>query len=155
VRAADATSTSAASPPRTLTITSISDSDGDGVIDSEDNCPVDANPDQRNSDDDQLGDACDADDDNDGVPDDSDACRLIAPVSGKDADGDGCPDTRERLATIIEALPINTGQRQSLLAKLQGKLTPFANHVEAQRGKALTDEQADLLIDYASNVLPP
>lgn len=35
------------------------DEDGDGVIDSEDNCPSDANPNQEDCDEDGAGDACD------------------------------------------------------------------------------------------------
>lgn len=35
------------------------DTDGDGVPDVEDNCPVDANPDQEDADEDGLGDVCD------------------------------------------------------------------------------------------------
>ena len=60
----------------TALITPEKDSDGDGVPDSIDNCPTIANPDQRNTDGDAKGDACDEDDDNDGVPDDRDAFPL-------------------------------------------------------------------------------
>jgi hypothetical protein len=45
------------------------DSDEDGVEDAIDNCPVDANPDQLDTDGDTEGNACDTDDDNDGVSD--------------------------------------------------------------------------------------
>ena len=49
------------------------DDDGDFIPDSQDNCPNDANPDQRNSDGAaDGGDACDPDDDNDGILDDGD-----------------------------------------------------------------------------------
>lgn len=57
-----------------------SDSDGDGVIDSADNCPMDINPLQENSDGAfetiKRGDACDEDDDNDDVLDTVDNCQF-------------------------------------------------------------------------------
>jgi hypothetical protein len=70
------------------------DDDGDGVLDSEDNCPDTANPDQNDSDEDGLGDVCDNcidisnpdqnDTDGDGMGDDCDDCT--------DSDGDGFGD---------------------------------------------------------------
>ncbi|MBX2886045.1 MAG: thrombospondin type 3 repeat-containing protein, partial [Granulosicoccus sp.] len=44
-----------------------SDTDGDGVFDGSDNCIILPNPDQKNSDGDNLGDACDPDPDGDGI----------------------------------------------------------------------------------------
>jgi hypothetical protein len=72
------------------------DSDGDGVIESQDNCPTVANPDQADSDGDGVGNLCDncpsvsnplqADTDGDGV---GDACEVAAPrVCSVDGDGD-------------------------------------------------------------------
>ncbi len=49
------------------------DQDGDGIPDADDNCPMVANPDQGDFDEDGIGDECDDDDDNDGVPDANDA----------------------------------------------------------------------------------
>ncbi len=60
----------------TTNITEWIDSDGDGIVDDEDNCINLSNPNQRNTDGDSLGDACDPDDDNDGVPDENDAYPL-------------------------------------------------------------------------------
>ena len=45
------------------------DSDNDGITDKDDNCPNDANKDQKDSDKDSIGDVCDNDNDNDGLPD--------------------------------------------------------------------------------------
>ncbi|MBU2498691.1 MAG: thrombospondin type 3 repeat-containing protein [Proteobacteria bacterium] len=68
------------------------DSDGDGVSDSQDNCPLDYNPDQADKDGDALGDACDDDNDNDGVSDNEDNCVSVANSSQADTDGDGKGD---------------------------------------------------------------
>jgi thrombospondin type 3 repeat protein len=68
------------------------DADADGVVDTADNCPVVANPDQADTDADGLGNACDPDDDNDGFADDDDNCPLTANPDQADADGDGVGD---------------------------------------------------------------
>jgi hypothetical protein len=91
-----------------------SDADCDGVLDGDDNCPDDYNPDQTNTDgqrrpngsqipdewasnpaQDKLGDACDPDNDNDGLPDTSEN-ELVCPfrLTG-DSDGDGSLDGYE------------------------------------------------------------
>jgi len=65
------------------------DTDGDGGPDLEDNCPLDANPDQTDTDDDRIGDVCDPDDDSDGIPDAVDNCPLTVNHEQTDTDGDG------------------------------------------------------------------
>jgi len=76
-----------------VTFTPVSDSDNDGVIDSIDNCPLIANPNQEDDDNDGVGNACEAtsgtDTDNDGVPDSTDNCPLIANPNQEDDDNDG------------------------------------------------------------------
>jgi len=69
-----------------------SDTDGDGWPDEVDNCPLDANPTQRDNDSDGQGDACDDDDDNDTITDDNDNCPLVANSEQADSDGDGRGD---------------------------------------------------------------
>jgi len=78
------------------------DSDGDNIVDLDDNCPLAANPGQKNSDLDDLGDACDncplvanpdqADSDTDSLGDTCDNCKFAANFDQTDTDGDGVGD---------------------------------------------------------------
>lgn len=76
------------------------DKDQDGVPDVEDSCPEVANPQQRDLDQDGLGDVCDEDLDGDGVANGVDNCPEIANVDQEDPDGDGlgqaCDPNEER-----------------------------------------------------------
>ncbi len=66
--------------------TVIKDQDNDGIIDVGDNCILAANPDQRDTDGDGFGNACDADLDNDGKVTLSDF-RLLLLVMNNAAPG--------------------------------------------------------------------
>ena len=92
------------------------DDDHDSVIDCIDNCPVTANADQRDTDGDTLGNACDDDDDNDGMPDAWEKAYLGLDPLVDDADGDvdrdGVSNLDEYLAgsepaprVVVGALP--------------------------------------------------
>lgn len=74
--------------------TPILDDDGDGIENDEDNCPNDANADQKDSDSDGLGDVCDSDDDDDGLSDGVESELGTNPIS-KDSDGDGVNDATD------------------------------------------------------------
>jgi hypothetical protein len=81
-------------PPVSDDIVVVHDGDSDGIIDTEDNCRF-TNPDQKDSDGDGLGDACDPDQvdgDNDSVPESTDNCFAIPNPDQKDSDGDGLGD---------------------------------------------------------------
>ncbi len=76
------------------------DRDGDRVLDTFDNCPDKANPDQSDIDGNGIGDACQgcqspstADDDGDGIPNECDGCDN----RGADFNHDGVPDACETL----------------------------------------------------------
>ncbi|MBM13733.1 MAG: hypothetical protein CME57_04125 [Halieaceae bacterium] len=90
------------------------DDDGDGFDDGADNCPLVDNPDQADTDNDTVGDACDicastppgavvdtdplsdsygcADTDADGIKDSVDNCPTVANADQIDTDGDGIGD---------------------------------------------------------------
>jgi hypothetical protein len=75
-----------------LTIDPTADFDGDGIPDVQDTCAEVADPEQLNTDGDDLGDACDLDDDDDGFADEDDNCPLVANADQADADADGVGD---------------------------------------------------------------
>ena len=108
------------------------------------------------------------DTDGDGIPNAEDNCPQEAPAGGLDADLDGCTDTIAGLRAIIEALSLKPNTEGGLLGKLdearkaldrgntpvaENKLRDFINQVEAQRGKALSNSEAVLLVTYARNLL--
>lgn len=82
-----------------------SDSDRDGIADKSDNCPAVVNADQRNTDNDGQGDACDEDDDNDGLSDAEEAKRKTNPLKA-DTDGDGVRDD-------VDPTPLGEPQRSA------------------------------------------
>jgi parallel beta-helix repeat protein len=111
------------------------------------------------------------DSDGDGIPDDQDDCPD-EDATGFDIDGDGCIDNMSGLAEMLETLVaegiIAEELQNSLLSKVENaeksadkdnicaafnKLEALINEVNAQRGKKISDEAADLIIEYANSVI--
>jgi hypothetical protein len=102
--------------------TIVTDTDNDGFADPSDNCPNDSNADQKDTDNDDLGDVCDNDDDDDGFNDGVDNCPLISNDqldTDGDTDGNACDDDDDNdgLTDIEETGTYNT---DPLLADTDG-----------------------------------
>jgi len=91
------------------------DFDNDGIMDSNDNCPLNANLKQTDSDFDNLGDACDTDDDNDSVPDSLDQFDTD-PLDWADFDFDGVgssqdtDDDNDGILDSSDSYPLTTSE---------------------------------------------
>ncbi|MDP7111676.1 MAG: hypothetical protein QGH45_06925 [Myxococcota bacterium] len=90
----------------------------------------------------------------DGCPDED--------ASGLDADDDGCIDQAADLAQVVLALELRQATERALVASAQSaaretgtlavnRLGAFINKVQAQRGKRLDDEHANLLMSFAAH----
>jgi len=108
------------------------DGDGDGVCYPPDNCPLNYNPLQQDTEQDGLGDVCDPDDDNDGISDLQDNCQFdFNPSQGNfdfDPMGDICdPDDDNDGYTDIEEINAGSDPRDSNSTPIQSgpTLTQF------------------------------
>ena len=97
-------------PPKntseTTTANENQDTDSDGLMDSSDNCPNTANPDQTDTDNDTIGNACDpdcsGDTESDGVCNEVDNCPADVNADQKDADSDGKGDVCDFDAPLLK-----------------------------------------------------
>lgn len=99
-----------------------SDQDGDKVLDTVDNCPTVANPDQSDIDKDGKGDMC-SDNDYDGVINSQDNCPNISNPDQQDTDGDHignvCDSSENRFTEKYPWLPwVGIGSAGAVLVLL-------------------------------------
>jgi hypothetical protein len=109
------------------------DSDGDGILDSADNCPLNFNPDQTDTDGNGQGDACDfglPDTDGDGIDDLIDNCVDVINPGQQDADGDGIGDA-------CDTAPYITVDNESLgVSSYEGEIANSINFTLTNSGAA-------------------
>ena len=97
------------------------DVDDDGIPNDQDNCPEDANPDQDDADEDDLGDVCDwcpVDPDNDGDQDgvcaNHDNCPNLANDqvdNDADGQGDACDDDDDNVQRASQSAYLSIGRQ--------------------------------------------
>jgi uncharacterized delta-60 repeat protein len=121
------------------------DSDRDGIVDSVDNCILQPNTSQINSDGDIFGNACDTDDDNDSIVDEVDNCPLNDNFNqlnnDDDALGDACDsdDDNDSIADTIDNCP------------LDDNLSQLNNDDDALGDVCDSDDDSDSIADEVDN----
>lgn len=89
-------------------IDNVTDSDDDGDVDSLDNCTTVPNADQRDTDDDGFGNACDSDLDNNGVVNTLDLARFRSAFGTLDGDPQYSPEADFNGDGVVNTLDLGT-----------------------------------------------
>lgn len=153
------------------------DTDGDGVVDTEDQCPLEAGPialfgcpDKDNDGIADKDDKCPTvagvakyngcpipDSDGDGINDDEDKCPTVAGVAKyngcpiPDTDGDGVNDEEDKCPTV--AGPASNKGCPELTQEVRQKLDVSAKNIHFESAKAQLKPQSYKVLDDIVNIL--
>ena len=106
------------------------DTDNDTINNTQDNCPSIANQDQKDTDNDGQGDACDDDDDNDGLTDVEELAQSTNPLKA-DTDGDLVSDSQDDFPTDITKVATKAKAHRLLVQASFGPTQEELAQVEA------------------------
>ncbi|MDC0325516.1 VCBS repeat-containing protein [bacterium] len=121
------------------------DTDLDGILDLEDNCPDTPNANQSDLDGDGLGDVCDS-------LTDSAAAIVILKVMVEDMNLSHAIENSltSKLSVLLGNLENRNQTKDQIVRNI---LQSFIHLLEAQQGKHLSSDPADLLIEYAQAII--
>jgi CSLREA domain-containing protein len=134
------------------------DTDGDTISDGADNCPLQADADQTDTDKDGKGDPCDSDDDSDGALDTVDTCPLVANPTQTDLDRDGIGDACDTDADGDTFLAVAAGGADcnDLKASVHpGGVEMFGNGEDDDCNPATPDRQLDIVFRVQEDLATP
>gem|GEM_PF-1451704 len=150
-----------------LNAAEFADQDSDTVGDNADNCPLVANSNQLDSDNDKLGDLCDSDKDNDSVANANDNCPMVPNAAqhntdgdsmgdacDSDIDGDGATNVQDNCPAIANPDQLNTdGDGQGNVCDLDDDNDQLSDKEEAVKGSdpLLADTDTDAVGDALDN----
>lgn len=121
------------------------DQDGDGISDLSDNCPTVPNPDQKDTDLDGVGDACNDAQDSDGDEwsDSLDNCPKVANPDQADADHDRLGDVCDPYPTQADNLGAclkQVGDKDLLVSQLEAEIAALKAQIGQSAGNCEHDK---------------
>jgi hypothetical protein len=140
------------------------DTDGDTISDGADNCPLQADADQTDTDKDGKGDPCDTDDDGDGVNDppptggSGDNCQFIVNPDQKNIDGDDRGDACDSDADddTFDSVAAGGADCNDLQASVHpGGVEMFGNDEDDDCNPATPDRQMDIVFRVQEDLANP